>query len=286
MHAGRGQRGRELLQAVASFPVARRPEATGARRARARGRVARRAAGELREGSARARARDAGGAGTSGSAQAAPAERMREKFFFFFFFFFLNSKKKNVWGGQVVSHVAGLLRRVGCRFASGVVAATGWEPDLSEASVMISVFLSSQQSSARMPQLVAAVRLTTLPLGTTSLNTAQNGGGSGGSKASSKASTAALDKRSRSDETAGGGEDSEDLTSSLPPRPPPRAAESVAAESQPPSGEAEGRQPQQQWRPFRVLAISLGGERYLLLTSFRSFLFLARRRIAAERSSF
>jgi hypothetical protein len=125
-----------------------------------------------------------------------------------------------------------------------------------------------------MPQLVAAVRLTTLPLGTTSLNTVQSGGGGGGGKASGKSSTAALDQQNGSDETAGGGEDSEDLTSSLPPRPPPRVAEHVAAESQPPSGEAEGRQPQQQWRPFRVLAISLGGERYLLLTSFRSLLFL------------
>ena len=50
--------------------------AAGARRARARGHVVRRAAGALREGSAHTRARRAGSAGEHGSAQAALAERI------------------------------------------------------------------------------------------------------------------------------------------------------------------------------------------------------------------
>jgi hypothetical protein len=94
---------------------------------------------------------------------------------------------------------------------------------------MVCIFLSLTGNS-RTPQLVAGVRLTTVPLGTTSLNSTKK--------------VAQPPKNSDEAET----EDNLDLTATLPPRPPPReTAGQVCA------GKVQ--------EPFRVLMISLGGDR-------------------------
>ncbi len=129
-------------------------------------------------------------------------------------------------GGRAKSSVR---RMLGLAVASGVAATTGWEPVLSSAGVMVCVFLSLTGNS-RTPQLIAGVRLTTVPLGTTSLN-------------STKADAQPPSKPNEAQT-----KDDLDLTATLPPRPAPRQSTVHVA-----AGKVQ--------QPFRVLMISLGGDR-------------------------